>query len=580
MTIPMDRPTRPLRLWPGVMIAVLAALVWFVVPRVVPDGEGFGLLGAVAVSLLILPWWLFFSRAPWLERLGALALMAAGLFVTYQIIHVSIRGGMMGFMFPIFSIPIVLLALVAWAVAARRLSSGPRRTSMVVVLLLASGVWAVMRTGGLSGTGQLDLHWRWTATPEDLLLAQQGARPAGAVTGSAAEAGPAWPGFRGPDRDSLVRGVRIRTDWAASPPAEIWRRPVGPGWSSFAVQGDRIYTQEQRGEEEIVSCYSRTTGEPVWMHADRVRFYESNAGPGPRATPTLHEGRLYTLGATGVVNALEAGDGRVVWSRDAAADTGAKLPIWGFSGSPLVAGDQVVVATSGILASYDIATGEPRWKGPKGGVSYSSPHMLMLGGVPQIALMSMTGIVSVAPADGAVIWKHEWKNDGIVQPALTPDGDVLLGSGSGLSEVGMRRLAVKPAGAAAATVEERWTSMGLKPYFNDFVVHEGHAYGFDGAILSCIEVAGGERKWKGGRYGHGQLILLPDQDLLVVLSEQGDLALVSATPDGHTEHARHASAVKGKTWNHPVLAGDVLLVRNAEEMAAFRLPVEVTARVP
>jgi hypothetical protein len=121
------------------------------------------------------------------------------------------------------------------------------------------------------------------------------------------------------------------------------------------------------------------------------------------------------------------------------------------------------------------------------------------------------------------------------------------------------------------TTEERWTSTGLKPYFNDFVVHNGHAYGFDGSILAAIDLADGARKWKGGRYGQGQMILLPEQNLLLVLSEEGDLALVSATPDQFTEIARF-KAIEGKTWNHPVLVGDVLLVRNDEEMAAFRLP--------
>jgi len=137
--------------------------------------------------------------------------------------------------------------------------------------------------------------------------------------------------------------------------------------------------------------------------------------------------------------------------------------------------------------------------------------------------------------------------------------------------LGIRRVAVAH-GPAGWTLKERWNSRGLKPYFNDFVVHKGHAYGFDGSILSCIDLSDGARKWKGGRYGNGQLVLLADEDLLLVLSEEGELALVKATPDQFTEVARF-KAIEGKTWNHPVLVHDVLLVRNGEEMAAFRLPL-------
>jgi outer membrane protein assembly factor BamB len=309
-----------------------------------------------------------------------------------------------------------------------------------------------------------------------------------------------------------------------------------------------------------------TNGKPLWRHSDAARFWESNSGPGPRGTPTLSNGRVYTLGATGILNVLNAHDGAVVWSRNAAKDTGAKRPDWGFAGSPIVVRDLVIVATSGKLVAYDLATGKPRWFGPAGGASYSSPRLVTIDGVPQVLLVSAQGATSVALADGTVLWQHKWNGYPIVQPELTEEGDILI---SVSDHSGTRRLAVEH-GQDAWKVEERWTSNGLKPYFNDFVVHKGHAYGFDGAILACIDLADGKRKWKGGRYGQGQLILLAGQGLLLVLAEEGDIALVKATPDQFTELARRP-AIKGKTWNHPVLAGDVLLVRNGEEMAAFRL---------
>jgi outer membrane protein assembly factor BamB len=378
-----------------------------------------------------------------------------------------------------------------------------------------------------------------------------------------------WPGFRGPGRDSVVRGVQIGTDWSTSPPVELWRRAIGPGWSSFAVAGDLVYTQEQRGDDEIVACYRLSTGEPVWRHRDQVRFWESNGGAGPRATPTLYGGRVYAFGATGILNALDAATGKLLWTRQVATDANRVVPEWGFASSPLVIDDIVVVAAAGTLVAYDREEGERRWQGPRYGGSYSSPHRTTIDGVDQILLLGGPGVISVSPATGAVLWEHKWVPGAIVQPALTGDGDVLVNAIATTGGVATRRLHVTRQ-ADQWNVEERWTTNGLKPFFNDFVIHKGHAYGFDNNILSAIDLTDGARKWKGGRFGNGQLLLLADQDLLLVLSEDGELALVSATPDKFTEVSRRP-VLNAKTWNHPVLIGHVLLIRNGEEMAAFRL---------
>ncbi len=433
-----------------------------------------------------------------------------------------------------------------------------------------------------------ELHWRWTPTPEDRLLAKgedtvlpvpetPAPKMAESPTPSRPDPTPRvinvapaeWPGFRGPNRDSIIRGVTINTDWSTSPPKEMWRRKIGPGWSSFAVRGDVLYTQEQRGDDELVAAYRVSTGQPVWRHRDRVRFWESNGGAGPRATPTLIAGRLYAFGATGVLNVLDATTGAVLWSHDVAADAKTKVPMWGFASSPLIVDDLVIVAASGTLAAYDTATGALRWVGPHHTGTYSSPHLVTIDGVTQVVLLTPPGAIAVKPTDGKLLWEHKWEGTSIVQPAVLQNGDVLINAIASTGGIGMRRVSLvrDPKGWR---VEERWTSTGLKPYFNDFVVHNGHAYGFDGSILACIDVADGTRKWKGGRYGGGQLVLLADQDLLLVLSEEGEVALVKATPDQFSEIARF-KAVEGKTWNHPVLVHGVLLVRNGEEMAAFRV---------
>src|SRR5881296_875180 len=291
-----DKPTprKPLRLWPGVVAVVLQWLARFGIKAVVPGFKGFalaaqgGLTGAVAIVV----WWAFLSRAAWSERLGA--------------------------------IPILCLAFVAWAVASRRLAGGPRRATMVATVVLACGAWTLVRTEGISGDHVATFAWRWTKSPEEKLMAQAGVAqaappPAPAAVGTPKERlkaratdeptelppapaskkpGADWSGFRGPQRDGIIRGVRIDTNWSASPPVELWRRPVGPGWSSFAVRGNFAYTQEQRGDNEVVACYDLTTGQPVWTRRDAARFFESNGGAGPRGTPSLSDGRAYTFGAT------------------------------------------------------------------------------------------------------------------------------------------------------------------------------------------------------------------------------------------------------------------------------------------
>ena len=615
MSTKPDPSHKPLRLWPGVALAVILVTLRYLLPLVAGDAEVFGfplamvgVIGGVAAAGAVAVWWLLFSRAPWIERVGVIGLMAVAFIITRFVVDVSIRRGMMGMMLLLYGVPPLALALVAWAALARHFSSSGRRMALVVAVMLACLPMTLLRSAGIRGAGA-EFHLRWTPTPEERLLAKETAEPPVAppsTTASAPVAAPAvsappekpsaspaaaahaeehepathpssetvaeWPGFRGPHRDGVVHGLRINKDWSSSRPVELWRRAIGPGWSSFAVRGDRIYTQEQRGDDEVVSCYRLESGEPVWQHRDAIRFWESEGGAGPRATPTVDGNRVYAMGATGRLNALDAESGAVIWSRNVPTDTEHAIADWGVASSPVVFNGFVIVSLSGRLAAYDAATGTPRWLGPAGGGGYSSPQLVTLHGIPQVLLIRGARTISVMPDNGSLLWEFSTGQPSvaIVQPALTDDGDVLISDGDTMTGNGIRRLSISRNGEGWNAVE-RWNSRGLKPAFNDYVVHKGHAYGFDGTILSAIDLADGARKWKGGRYGNGQLLLLADQDLLLVVSEEGELALVSATPDQYTEIAR-MPALSGKTWNHPVIVGDRLLVRNGEEMAAFRLP--------
>ena len=558
---------RALRVWPGVSLAIVMLIISYVIPKLIPNAEILGIFGGLILGLGIIIWWGFFSRAARMERWGAIVLMIVTLIIVSRFNHVSLATGGQGMMYFIYVIPLLTFLFVFWAVVTRNLSDRTRRISMVLTIILASGWWLLIRTDGITGDFSPDLKWRWSKTAEEELLVNREIvtlDPSTLDISIGSE--PEWPGFRGPKRNGIIKGIQIETDWKLNGPEEIWRRQIGPGCSSFAVNGDLIFTQEQRGEEELVVCYYMKTGEQVWLHADETRFWDSHAGAGPRSTPILHGGRIYSLGATGILNALDARNGDLIWSRNAIDDADVEHSGWGYSGSPLVIDDLVIVAAVGKLVAYDIETGKLQWMGPDGGDSYSSPHLLTIEGIQQVLLMSGKGIISLDPNNGKALWTYDWPvGSRIVQPAVIDDGDILFSYGEGK---GLRRVNVSKR-TGDWIVEERWTSSQLKPNFNDFVVHKDHAYGFNGPMLVCINLDEGQRMWRGGRYG-GQLILLADQDLMLILSEKGDLVMVQANPEKFKELAR-IKAIEGKTWNHPVMVGDILLLRNTQEMVAYRL---------
>jgi outer membrane protein assembly factor BamB len=384
-------------------------------------------------------------------------------------------------------------------------------------------------------------------------------------------AAPSWTDFRGPARDGHYREQPIRTDWPPSGPAPIWKQPIGGGYASFVVAGGHAFTIEQRGPQEVVAAYEVATGRELWANAWTGVFREPMGGDGPRATPTWHDGRVYALGGAGELRCLDAATGAVIWRTNILTDAGASNLQWGMAAAPLIVDDTVVVLPGGgtgrSVVAYDRMTGARAWSALDDTQSYSSPMLVTLGGVRQILVFSASRLMGLTPERGELLWEFPWTTQYGVnasQPLLLAKDRVFVstGYGSGAAAIELTQ------SGGRFTVRELWRTNRMKNQFTSSLLHDGFIYGLDEAILACIDAATGDIKWKGGRYGYGQVMLADGH--LIVLTEGGELALVRATPERHVELARFP-VLEGKTWNHPAISGGYLLVRNINEMAAFDL---------
>jgi outer membrane protein assembly factor BamB len=389
--------------------------------------------------------------------------------------------------------------------------------------------------------------------------------PGGGARATAA----AWPDFRGPHRDGRYAGPPIRTDWPASGLPQLWKQPIGLGYASFVVADGRAFTIEQRRQREVVAAYDTATGRELWTNAWDGEFVEAMGGDGPRATPTFHEGRIFALGALGELRCIDANSGETVWRRNILDDNGAANLSWGMAGAPLIVDDKVIVLPGGSrgrsAAAYAKATGEPVWAALDDQQAYSSPMLLTLGGVRQIVFVTATRVVGITVESGRLLWEFPWPTDmGInaSQPLMLGNDRLFISSSYGQ---GAAVFEVIRDGSGFDT-RAVWQNNRMKNKFSSSHFHNGFIYGLDEAILACVDAATGELKWKGGRYGYGQTLLAGDH--LVVLTEDGQVALIKASPDSHQEVGKFP-AIEGKTWNHPVIAEGRLLVRNLREMAAF-----------
>lgn len=554
------------RLWP--LIPILALQVLTLLVSITPSINnavrfGFMMLGPAMCVLLFLVWLLGFSRLSWRDRLVSL-LVALGLGgAAIPLVDTSMAVPLW-----IYGAPLSM-AVIAFGLWAGESQRPALRSALLVAMLAATwGVFPFFRLEGFTGGYLPEFSWRWaklqsggsekTVSPEDVAAW----KPATVE----------WPGFRGPEGDSRVAASGANVDWKAAPEI-LWRVPMGAAWSSFAHVSGHLFTQEQQGDEEMVTCLDAATGRIVWRSGYPCKFFDVVAGAGPRATPTYIDGKLFTYGAKAHLTCLDAASGKILWQRDLMKEVNAQLPVWGFSSSPLAVGKVAVVYAGGDgdngLMAFNRETGEPAWRMASGGMNFSSAQRVALAGTELVLFGDGGGLTALAPDTGAVAWEYtpkDWNGPAICQPQQVAPESLIVPLGDG---AGVARLEVTKDGDAWR-ISERWVCKKFKPSFNDFVFYKGHCYGFDNNAFACLDADTGEVTWKHRGYKFGQVLLLEDAGVLAVTTESGGLALVAAEPQAHRELGQY-ELLTGKTWNHPVAAAGRLFVRNGEEAVAVSL---------
>ncbi len=505
--------TRPIRWWPLYLILGLAAAN--IIYRLTADslnrqGDVMAIMFTVIIAALAsILWLLFLSAMPWKKRFLGL-------------------GGVIG------------------------------------MLLLSSGLFKVQ---GFDGDFTPLVEWRWSGSE----IAGDRADALAAADSSNWVSDRDFLQFLGPDRNGIIRNVALESDWQQAPPKLLWRQPIGEGWSSFVVAGNYAITQEQRGENEMVVCYELLTGKTLWQHADAERYESTVAGSGPRATASVANGRVFTVGSTGLLNCLDLHTGKKIWSKNVLADNDSKALTWGFSRSPLLADSLVIMSAGGAngrsLVAYHQEDGRLIWSGGSSGASYSAPQPMTLAGVDQILIFNQ-GILSGHDANsGALLWEQPWRGKDhpcVAQPLRLGDDQVFISSGYGHG-CGLYQITRNGDSFQSTKIYE---TPRMKNKFTTSVYKDGYLFGLDDGVLACVDPSDGQRKWKKGRYGHGQLLLVGD--ILLILTEDGELVLVKADPEKFTELARDPG-LEGQTWNIPTFANPYLLVRNNKEAACYEL---------
>ena len=576
-SIPSGISFKTLRTWPASILLAVIVLCRYVPPFIEGASSQYWYVPVffpMVASALMLIWWLAGSRATGREKLIGFFGVLVALTLTVLLSHASMRGLITTYL----TLPLGMVGLGFGAYFNSRKQPKPRVTGVLVCSVIAMSITLLLRNEGINGAYAFDLKSRWSASADDVTWVTAKASPSLVPsTGPAVDAAIAaaeWPGFRGADRMGHTKAPKLATDWNANPPKLLWKKTVGVGWSSFAVAGPFAFTQEQRGANEVTVCYDLATGGELWSQQREARFDEPMGGPGPRATPTLADGSVFTVSASGVLQRLKASTGEVVWQQDFKKLADREPPMWGYASSPLVTHSSVIIFAGGAgdkgVMAFDAATGKPRWSVACGPESYSSPQLSKILGEEMVLMLTNDGLLLLDPASGKVRLNYEWKFQGYraLQPTVIGDDVVLLPTP--MSE-GTRAILLSKKGEQLAA-EELWTSKNMKTDFTELLTHKGYLYGIDGSMFSCVDIKTGNRVWKDGRYGKGEAVLLESSDQILITAEDGRVVLLQADPSGHKELAS-IKALSGKTWNHPVVVGNKLLVRNGSEAACYELPV-------
>lgn len=567
-----------IRIWPQAALAV-TGLGCMSIPTLLglDDSVRFVTLAAgAAIHLLILAGWVLFgSKAPWIDRILFLILGLIGLVVVF-----TIQDRSLGIMVLLFGTP-VAAACLALALLGTQSVNWPTRKWMAYAAWIAPLVlWLLAGSDGMMASFAPKLRWRWQPDAEQRAelkikeLRKEINRLKNEIGSVQLKRGD-WPRFRGTHSDGQADddGLELSDKTRAK---KLWSQPVGYAWSSMIVVDGLLFTQEQRGPLEAVVCLDGATGGEVWAHSYEARYEDMTkaSGTGPRSTPTFHNGKVYSVGGTGIVTCLNAEDGTLVWKRNLSEDCSTPVATWGFSTSPMLQDDKCFLLGGGMSVNskdticYDAQSGKIRWAALGKGETYSSPQAVELCNEKQVVLSVGSDTIGRRIKDGKERWRINSGGTGntMLQPLQVGKDQLLIASGEGSGTI---LVDIKHNGDTWDATT-KWSSTRLRPDFNDVVAVDSMILGLTKGLLTCIDSATGEMLWKKFRFGGGQLIGLPNQHCVLVLSETGELSLIRV---GRTEPNLLTSwqGIQGKTWNHPVLVKNRVYCRSAEEIACYEL---------